>query len=225
MTQKDKEILDILKSFMSDDEISKAISDGNIKLGNETDIEKAESEKETEEEDKEKEITEEEKAPESSEKELDMEKGKKKPEEKIEKSEEVDIMKSMDARFEEVNSKLTEVSELKETISKMSDLIKSMAGDLEKIGSQPNIMKSVSNFNYLEKGGQKIDDSGKTILSASSNKEEIGEVLLKSIESEKDDIMKSQLEGDLMNYIGGGGILSAVSANYLYKEKGIRITQ
>lgn len=216
MAQKDKELLNLLKSYgLTDEDIKDGIMKGNIKVGAD--------DEEVENKDKEEE------APESSEKELDMEKGKDKKEEKpkeeakIEKSEvEVDLMKSFDEKFGEIGSKLDEVNLLKSQVVELTDLVKSMNGIIEKISSAPNAPRYVGNVNFLEKGGVK-DEDGKTVLSVSRQKEDVENLLMKAMDDEKDSILKSQLEEDLVNLNASGVEPSAATAMYLYNQKGIRL--
>ena len=70
----------------------------------------------------------------------------------------------------------------------------------------------------------KQDDLGKTVYSASADKEALSDLLLKSMETETDSIIKSQLESDLMNYAAGNGSISKETAMLLY-GKGFRIAQ
>lgn len=216
MAQKDKELLNLLKSYgLTDEDIKDGIMKGNIKVGSEEEeVEVAEKEKE---------------APESSEEELEVEKGKKKKEEpakdevKIEKSEvEVDLMKSFDEKFESIGTKLDEVNLLKSQVEELTDLIKSMGESIEKIGATPNAQRYVGNVNFLEKGGVK-DEEGKTVLSVSRQKEDVENLLMKAIDDEKDSIFKSQLEEDLVNLNTASIEPSASTAMYFFKEKGIRL--
>jgi hypothetical protein len=218
MAQKDKELLDLLKSYgLTDEDIKDGIMKGNIKVGGDDEEEvPAKEEKEKE-------------APESSEEELEMEKGKKKKEEpakeeaKIEKSEvEADLIKSFDEKFESIGTKLDEVTLLKSQVEELTDLIKSMGESIEKISGTPNPQRYVGNVNFLEKGGVK-DEEGKTVLSVSRQKEDVENLLMKAIDDESDSIFKSQLEEDLVNLNTAGIEPTASTAMYFFKEKGIRL--
>lgn len=229
MTNTDKEILDILKGFMSDDEIKDAIEKGNIKLGAEDSIEKAEkkedSEDETEvtvkvEQEEESEDDEEKDTEEKSKKKEDkVEKSEETPkEEKIEKSDNSDLIKSFEDRF-------TQVDELKKSISGLTEMLSNMNAKIEAIGNEAPEPKSVRQVQYFEKGETLKDEEDRTILSVSKDREQIGEIMLKSMSEEKDDLMKGQLESDLMNVIGGNSLPTENVCKYLYENKGIRIVK
>ena len=229
MTNTDKEILDILKGFMSDDEIKDAIEKGNIKLGTEDSIEKAEKkedsedetevtvkvEKEEESEDDEEKDTEEK----SKKKEDKVEKSERTPkEEEIEKSDNSDLIKSFEDRF-------TQVDELQKSISGLTEMLSNMNAKIEKIGNEAPEPKSVRQVQYFEKGETLKDEEDRTILSVAKDREQIGEIMLKSMSEEKDDLMKGQLESDLMNVIGGNSLPTENVCKYLYENKGIRIVK
>lgn len=220
---KDKELLDILKSVgMSDEEIKDAILKGNIKLG--FDIEKAE-EKADEEEDKEEkekpdEEKEEESAPESS-------------KEMIEKSQENDLFKSLEAKMVAYDEKLNVIEqlsakneELQKSVVSMTEIIGNLQSTVEKMANQVPAPKSVGRLNVIEKSvGQYVDEEERQVISLSSQREELGDALLKAMESESDPIMKSAIEADLMNVTAGSGVPTPAVANHLYKAHKIRIAK
>jgi exonuclease VII small subunit len=222
MAREDKELFDLLKSVgLSDEDIAKAVKDGNIKLGMSSE-DAAEKKEEVEEE-----------APESSEKapEEKDEKEEDKKEEKIEKSEMADLIKSFEEKSTQVDDLVKsleerdeKVNDLVKSLEETTELVKSLQETIEKIERNVPTPRTISNITYLEKGGQKQDDLGKTVYSSTSDKEAISDLLLKSMETESDPIVKSQIEGDLMNYVGGNGQISKETAMLLY-GKGIRIAQ
>lgn len=223
MTNTDKEVLEILKSFLSDDEIKDAINKGHIKFGVD-DIEKAEKEEMEDTPDIETEVEEEKEEEEEVEK---NKKGKKieksesdslSKKEKIEKSEEIDLLKSLE-------SKISEVDDLKKSISDLTEKLSSMTDLVEKMANTPNAPKSVSKVQYFEKGQSLKDEEDRDIVSVSRDKEKLGEILVKSLQEEKDDIMKSQIESDIMNVFGAGTKPSEAVCKHLYKNKGIRIVE
>ena len=227
MAKEDKELFDLLKSVgLSDDDIAKAVKDGNIKLGmsSEDATEKKEgAEKEAPKSSKE--------APEGTEDEKKEEKVEEKKEEKIEKSEFADLIKSFEEKSTQVDDLVKsleerdeKVNELEKSLEDTNELVKSLQETINKIERNVPTPRTISNIQFLEKGGMKQDDLGKTVYSASADKEAVSDLLLKSMESETDLIVKSQLESDLMNYVGGNGQISKETAMLLY-GKGIRIAQ
>lgn len=221
MAKEDKELFDLLKSVgLSDDDIAKAVKDGNIKLGmpsEDATEKKEEAEKEAPESSKE--------APEGE------EKTEEKKEEKIEKSEFADLIKSFEEKSTQVDDLVKsleirdeKVNELEKSLEDTNELVKSLQETINKIERNVPTPRTISNIQFLEKGGMKQDDLGKTVYSASADKEAVSDLLLKSMESETDSIVKSQLESDLMNYVGGNGQISKETAMLLY-GKGIRIAQ
>lgn len=223
MAKEDKELFDLLKSVgLSDDDIAKAVKDGNIKLGMSSEDateKKEEAEKEAPESSKE--------APEDTE----GEKVEEKKEEKIEKSEYADLIKSFEEKSTQVDDLVKsleirdeKVNELEKSLGDTNELVKSLQETINKIERNVPTPRTISNIQFLEKGGMKQDDLGKTVYSASADKEAVSDLLLKSMESETDLIVKSQLESDLMNYVGGNGQISKETAMLLY-GKGIRIAQ
>lgn len=224
MAKEDKELFDLLKSVgLSDDDIAKAVKDGNIKLGmsSEDAAEKKEEATET--------------APESSkeapEDEKEEEKTEEKKEEKIEKSEYADLIKSFEEKSSQVDDLVKsleardeKVNELEKSLEETNELVKSLQETIGKIERNVPTPRTISNISYLEKGGMKQDDLGKTVFSASADKEAVSDLLLKSMETETDAIVKSQLESDLMNYAAGNGSISKETAMLLY-GKGYRIAQ
>jgi len=226
MAKEDKELFDLLKSVgLSDEDIAKAVKDGNIKLGMSSEDAAEKKEEATE------------KAPESSEKAPEEKDEKKegeeedKKEEKLEKSEIADLMKSFEEKSTQVDDLVKsleerdgKVNDLVKSLEETTELVKSLQETIEKIERNVPTPRTVSNITYLEKGGQKQDDLGKTVYSSTSDKEAISDLLLKSIETESDSLVKSQLESDLMNYVGGNGQISKETAMLLY-GKGIRIAQ
>lgn len=223
MAKEDKELFDLLKSVgLSDDDIAKAVKDGNIKLGMSSEDateKKEEAEKEAPESSKE--------APEGTE----DEKVEEKKEEKIEKSEFADLIKSFEEKSTQVDDLVKsleirdeKVNELEKSLEDTNELVKSLQETINKIERNVPTPRTISNISYLEKGGIKQDDLGKTVFSASTDKEAVSDLLLKSMETETDAIVKSQLESDLMNYVGGNGQISKETAMLLY-GKGIRIAQ
>lgn len=221
MAKEDKELFDLLKSVgLSDDDIAKAVKDGNIKLGmpsEDATEKKEEAEKEAPESSKE--------APEGE------EKTEEKKEEKIEKSEFADLIKSFEEKSTQVDDLVKsleirdeKVNELEKSLEDTNELVKSLQETINKIERNVPTPRTISNIQFLEKGGMKQDDLGKTVYSASADKEAVSDLLLKSMESETDLIVKSQLEIDLMNYVGGNGQISKETAMLLY-GKGIRIAQ
>lgn len=227
MAKEDKELFDLLKSVgLSDDDIAKAVKDGNIKLGmssEEAEEKKEEAEKEAPKSSKE--------ASEGTEDKKKEEKVEEKKEEKIEKSEYADLIKSFEEKSTQVDDLVKsleirdeKVNELEKSLEDTNELVKSLQETINKIERNVPTPRTISNIQFLEKGGMKQDDLGKTVYSASADKEAVSDLLLKSMESETDLIVKSQLESDLMNYVGGNGQISKETAMLFY-GKGIRIAQ
>lgn len=228
MAKEDKELFDLLKSVgLSDDDIAKAVKDGNIKLGMSSEDA---TEKKEEAEEKAPESSKE--APEGKEGEKKEEKVEEKKEEKIEKSEIwADLMKSFEEKSTQVDDLVKsleerdeKVNELVKSLEDTNELVKSLQETINKIERNVPTPRTISNIQFLEKGGMKQDDLGKTVYSASADKEAVSDLLLKSMETETDLIVKSQLESDLMNYVGGNGQISKETAMLLY-GRGIRIAQ
>ena len=227
MAKEDKELFDLLKSVgLSDDDIAKAVKDGNIKLGMSSEgatEKKEEAEKKAPKSSKE--------APEDTEGEKKEEKVGEKKEEKIEKSEFADLIKSFEEKSTQVDDlaksleeRDEKVNDLEKSLEETNELVKALQETINKIERNVPTPRTISNIQFLEKGGMKQDDLGKTVYSASADKEAVSDLLLKSMESETDSIVKSQLESDLMNYVGGNGQISKETAMLLY-GKGIRIAQ
>lgn len=224
MTNTDKEILDILKSFMTDEEIKDAISKGNIKLGVD-DIEKASScgsdkIKKAEEEDEEKEEEKVEEEMEEKEDKEEKEEGIEKSEktDSIEKSEENELLKSLE-------TKISEVDELKKSIDTLNEKLSFMTEMVEKMANLPSPIKSVNKIQYFEKGAALKDEEERSVISVSKDKEKLGEILFKSLQEETDAIMKSQIEADIVNVVGGNDKPSEAVCKHLFKNKGIRIVE
>lgn len=221
---KDKELLDILKSVgMTDEEIKDAILKGDIKLGFE-DIEKSESkekeEKEEKEEGKPDVEKEEETAPESSEKD-------------IEKAKENDLFKSFEGKFSAYDEKLNKVEELtskndelQKSVNSMTEMIESLKSTVDKMANQVPAAKYVGKLNVIEKSaGNFVDEEERTVISLSGQREELGEALLKAMNDEVDPIMKSAIESDLMNVSAGAGVPTPVVAKHLFDKHKIRIAK
>lgn len=147
---------------------------------------------------------------------------------KVEKSQEIDLVKAFG---EALDLKLKGLSEQNDTLIKSmtdlkdeNDLLKSK---IDEIGSQRPGMKSVTKHSFIEKANQNdlTDGEGKTVLSVSRNKKMVETFLDEAMEKAESPTIKKALGDTLMNYNSGNSPISEEVASYLYKNCNTRLVQ
>ncbi len=189
-------------------------------------IEKAEKEADTIE--KEVDVDEEEKEQETEEQEEDEEE-ETEEEEEVEKSIQPDILKSLRASNNRIMKSLTRRlstqmnEELEEFKKGIRDDLSEIKKSLNKIGSTPMPRRGISHQSILEKGLVDRDEDGKTILSVSSQKDDVIKAIEGVIEKSTDVGRRGRFERALLHYNMGGAAIPQDIAQELFTSENIRL--
>lgn len=136
-----------------------------------------------------------------------------------------DFEKAFQDKFQDINKQNQELSQKNETleksISNLTELITKMQEDVQKIGEQRPVPKSVNLQAFIEKGGVK-DDGGKRIYHIEYHKDQIVNELEKA-KHDADDIMKGNIDDDILSLVSANGAPTAKVAQFLYDKCNVKI--
>lgn len=147
---------------------------------------------------------------------------------KVEKSENNDLLKSIETNLmKSFSDSLNSIKEGFETsMSTMSEKITEISKSVEQIGEASQGTKAM-NFNFIEKseGERSFEKDGKTVIS-SKDRDTISNKLLDLIEKSTDDDFKATASADLINYQGSGefskSMLSTLNKNNIYFREQVK---
>lgn len=165
----------------------------------------------------------------------DEEEKEEKEGDKDDKKEKPEFMKAfaddLEAKFETKLKGVTDIlKSLAPSIGEMVEIKKSVDSISEvvnKIAGMPQGTRAVkTNPTFFEKalsGQPSEDESGKTVLSISGNKEKVLEAMEKGMDATKDGQLIKGYEDSIIKYNGGGGHISQEVAIDLFENHNIRL--
>ena len=149
--------------------------------------------------------------------------------EEVKKEESSDLIKSLTETLSGIQSSLETQSEtsneLQKSLTELREENDELKKSIDEIGSQRPGMKSMNSVHFIEKGEKVNDDEGRNVLSATKDKEAVQSILSKAMEEEEDSTIQKSLSDNLLSYNMGGAAISEATANYLFKNKNVRLVK
>ncbi len=156
---------------------------------------------------------------------------KKKKKEGIEKSLDIDILKSIKATNEIQLQRATErlSDSFEKAIESITQKVEGELSDIKKsideIGRTPEPRRGFSRQAILEKGGLGEDEDGKQILSVSAQKDDVIKAMENVIEKSTDEGRRGRFEKALLHYNMGGAAIPQDIAQELFAKENIRLVR
>jgi hypothetical protein len=135
--------------------------------------------------------------------------------------EQSELIKSLSDEIGSLKEKINDSSKNDSLLNEISELKKA----IDEIGNQRQGMRSVKNVNFIEKGGAVEDEEGKAVLSVSSQKGKVLDVLEKAMDSSTDIEKKEMYKNTILSFNMGGVPISSEVAADLFKGHGVRLAK
>lgn len=156
---------------------------------------------------------------------------KKKKKEGIEKSLDIDILKSIKAtneiQLQRATERLSDSFEkaIESITQKVEGELSGIKKSIDEIGRIPEPRRGFSRQAILEKGGLGEDGDGKQILSVSAQKDDVIKAMENVIEKSTDEGRRGRFEKALLHYNMGGAAIPQDIAQELFAKEDIRLVR